>query len=254
MAARRSRKVAAIVAGIFVVVLALVAGWWFWLGSGDAADGFEASESLSGDSSDATGPDSGAMVDEAPGADQVDLDGTWSVALDEVEDSGAGYRILEDLPVGGPEEITGRTQAVTGSIDISGSTLDSAELSVDMTDLDSGNELRDDIVGGRYLQTGQFPTATLVVSDSTGLELPAEPGVLAPFSIPADLTVHGVKQPVTVEGQGQWGEQGSRVVIEIVGLVDTTLAAFGVERPDLVGRTAREEVVIEFKLQFAPSP
>ncbi|MGI9576668.1 MAG: YceI family protein [Microthrixaceae bacterium] len=239
----RTTKVFVIGATLLVITLVAIAGAWLWFGAGDAPESFEASESLT---------DSEVIEDAA--AEPIDLDGTWQVALDPATDGGVGYRILEDLPIGGPEEIAGRTTGVSGTIDLAGSTLERADLEVDMTTLDSGNGLRDDIVRDRYLQTDQFPTATISIDQPTPFELPAEAGELVEVSLPVVLTVHGVSQPVLSDAQGQWATRPDGLVIEVTGTIDTTLAAFDVERPDLAGRTAREDVSIEFKLTFVPTP
>ncbi len=212
-----------------------------WLGSDDAPDAFEVSDA----------PASTSPADPTDGqeSDGVDVDGTWQVELLDGSDAGVGYRILEDVPIGGPEEVVARTQTVTGTLEIADGELTSAEVTVDMGSLRSSNQLRDDIVAADYLEVPSFPTATLVITDPAGIPLPEAVGEQVSFDVEADLTIHGVTRSVTVPGDGLLVDDA----IEIVGTVDILLTDFDVTPPDLLGRTVRDEAVVEFKLRFVPA-
>lgn len=237
----RTRKLLLVtVAAVVVVGLAFV-GVNLWLDSGDAPDAFTASES--------TREDDSASSPETTEAPAIELDGSWSIELAEGGDSGVGYRILEDVPIGGPEEVAGRTREVSGSMGVEGTTVNDLTATVQMASLQSDNALRDGVVASGYLQVDAFPTATVWLEQPVTIDLPAQPGELVDFTAPAQLTIHGVTQPVTVVGQGQWTGDA----VEVVGTIDITLSQFGVERPNLAGRSARDEAVVEFKLRFVPS-
>jgi polyisoprenoid-binding protein YceI len=245
-AQKRSKTILLSVCAVLLVLVLGFLGFSFFLSSSDAEDEFTASETLPGSGADSESTSGSTDSDAAtapPG-------GIWVVANSqpaEVGDAGVGYRILEDIPVGGPEEITGRTTNVSGSLDVEEGSVTTMTVKVDMNTLASGVALRDQIVAEQYLQAPQHPEATFTITDP--IKLPEAPeGEPTDFEVAGDLTIRGVTVPVTATGTGQWNKD----VIEVVGSVDTTLGAFGVKRPDLMGRTARDEVVVEFKIQFTP--
>jgi len=239
---RNLRRVLIGVGVVAVIGIVAVVGLNLWLGSDDAPDAFEVSETTTD-----PGASEGPTGDQE--ADGVDVDGTWQVELLEGSDAGVGYRILEDVPIGGPEEVVARTQTVTGTLEIAEGDVTSAEVTVDMGSLRSANQLRDDIVAADYLEVPLFPTATLMITDPAGIELPSAAGESVPFEVGADLTIHGVTRPVTVPGDGLLIDGA----IEIVGSVDIKLSDFDVTAPDLLGRTVRDDAVLEFKLRFVPA-
>ena len=243
------RVVVAVLAGVVVVGVLAFVGVNLWLDSGEAPEEFSASDAGETDTGDVDAGTSGGRESADASTPVIDVTGEWSVELVEGTDSGVGYRILEDVPIGGPEEVAARTQQVSGSLEIDASRVSALAVTAQLGSLASGNDLRDSIVASDYLEVESFPTAEVTLAEQATLELPAAPGELVPFAVPAELTIHGVTQPVTVDGEGQWIDDG----LEVVGAVDITLSQFGVERPSLAGRSARDEAVVEFKLRFVPA-
>lgn len=236
-----------VLAGVAAVVLTGALGLvavTVWLGSDDAPEQFAVS-----DAPPETPSESDA--DEAQADDTAeDLDGRWQVELLDGSDAGVGYRVTEDVPVVGEEEVVARTLDVDGDVSLDGDRLTGVDLTVATDTFRSDNQLRDDVVAADYLDVATFPTADVVVSAPAEIELPSADGSTAPFQVPAELTLHGVSRAVQVVGEGQRLD-GS---IEIVGTVDILLSDFDVERPALLGREVRDGAVIEFKLRFVPVP
>ncbi len=213
-----------------------------WLSSGDAPEEFQASEDLGGTPSgeDEEGP---ATVDIAGPAS-----GVWMIQIDSASDDGVGYRVIEDLPIGAPEEVVARTDVVSGSATVEGTTISEMSVEVDMASLASDNDFRDGNVADRYLQVGEFGTATFVTTEEIELPLPVQEGELVDFEVDGEMTLHGVTRKVTAAGRAQW----TPTVIEVVGSVDVTFDSFGISRPEIFGRSARNEAIVEFKIRFVP--
>ena len=76
----------------------------------------------------------------------------------------AGYRIDEELAGFGANTAVGRTQDVTGSLTVDGTTVSALDVTVDMTTLRSDDDRRDDQLRDRGLQTSGFPTATFTLT------------------------------------------------------------------------------------------
>ncbi len=242
----RTRRVAVVVVAALAGAAALFLALNLWLSSGETPDAFASSE-LGGDDPAGASPEPSVegTDDPAPGP----RSGVWTVQLDAAADAGVGYRIVEDVPVGGPEVVVARTRDVAGEIELDGDVLTSAVAEVALDALASDNSLRDQTVARDYLETATFPTASIRLAEPTKLNVPASPGVVEPISLQVELSLHGVTDTVTVSGGAQW----SADVIEIVGSVDISLSRFGVTRPELLGRSARDEAIVELKLQFAPT-
>ena len=225
----------AILLGGFVVVN-------LWLSPGDAPEEFLASDELGGT------PSAEDEEELATGDNAGPPPGVWLIQIDGASDGGVGYRVIEDLPIGAPEEVVARTDVVSGSATVEGNTVSEMSVEVDMASLGSENDLRDGMVADRYLQVGEFGTATFVIAEEIELPLPVPEGELVDFEVEGEMTLHGVTRKVTAAGQAQW----TPTVIEVVGSVDVTLDSFGISRPDVLGRSARNEAVVEFKIRFVP--
>ncbi len=109
----------------------------------------------------------------------VRLDGTWRVA----PGSQAGYRVDETL-FGQGTTAVGRTEAIRGRFVLDGTTVRSGAFTVDLREVSSDREARDQQFQDRIMATADFPTATF--------------RLVAPFTLrrlPADLTTVRVSAP-----------------------------------------------------------
>jgi len=188
-------------------------------------------EDASSDTSDAT-DDDGASTE---------VEGEWAIGAGSI----AGYR-ADEVRLGQSLEAVGRTEDVTGTMTISGTTVEEASFEVDLTTLESDESLRDGQVQGRILETGQFPTATFELTEPLDLgEVPADG---EPVSVEAtgDFTIHGVTQSVTFTIDAQ--VDGDTIAAN--GLVAMTWADFGIGDPSGGPNQVEAEGEMEFLLVF----
>lgn len=120
--------------------------------------------------------------------------------------SEAQYRVREQLAnVDLPSDAIGKTDQVSGAIVIlADGSVDAAQskFSVDLSALQSDRPQRDNFLRRNVLQTDQYPQATFVPKQVTGLPatLPAAGEVT--FQVSGDLTIHNVTRPVTWDVTG----------------------------------------------------
>jgi polyisoprenoid-binding protein YceI len=216
-----------------VIAVALVllaastfAAWRFMGGEQPPPVALQSASPPSAGTPSSAGTASGAT----PSADA--LDGDWRIDADsgslaDASSSFAGYRIREQFSGIGANTVVGRTQRVSGSLMIDGTTITSLSVDVDMTTLQSDNTQRDESLRERGLETDAFPTATFTLTK------PIDVGTLPPvgeqLTVHAigDLTLHGVTNEVDVPVQAVW--TGRR--IEAVGSVVVTLADYAIDPP-----------------------
>ena len=166
----------------------------------------------------APGATTGSSAAPAPAT----VDGTWTVAAG----SRAGYRVSEVLS-GQDNEATGRTTAVTGQLVISGTTVNTATFSVDMTKVASGESQRDNQFRNRIMNTSQFPTATFALTSP--IELTSVPANLVEITAKASgkLTLHGTTKEITIDLKAR--RNGAS--LEINGTVPITFSDYGISNP-----------------------
>lgn len=179
--------------------------------------------------------------------------GTWSIASGSL----VGYRVNEQF-VGqsSSHQAVARTSDVTGTVVItqSGSTFEmtSTTITVQLANLASVDSVagynvvnRDRIVQ-RSLDVSSFPTATFTAQSVT-LPAGADSGQAVTFSVPGQLTVHGVTKTVTANLQ----LRVSGATAQIAGTINTNMTDFGVSPPSIGFTTVQPAVTIEFSLNLA---
>lgn len=179
--------------------------------------------------------------------------GAWTI----VSGSLVGYRVNEQF-VGqsSSHQAVARTGDVTGNVVItqSGSTFEmtSATITVQLANLASVDSVagynvtnRDRIVQ-RSLDVSSFPTAAFTAQSVT-LPVGADSGQAVTFSVPGQLTVHGVTK--TVSATVQLRVTGTTA--QIAGTINTNMTDFGVSPPSIGFTTVQPAVTIEFSLNLA---
>ena len=167
------------------------------------------------------------------------LDGTWTVA----GGSQAGYRV-EEVLLGQNVEAVGRTSAVTGELTVSGTEVQSGSFTVDLTQVTSDEDRRDDAFQGRIMETATYPTATFELTEPITLaELPAD-GETVTATANGELTLHGTTKAVTVELTVQ--RDGDTV--NVSGSIPVTFADYGIGNPSFGPVTTEDNGEIEFLL------
>ncbi|MEX2557104.1 MAG: YceI family protein [Actinomycetota bacterium] len=172
------------------------------------------------------------------------IDGTWNVTSDSV----VGYRVKEIL-FGQSKEAAGRTNKVTGSFVLSGTTVSEASFTVDMASVTSDQSRRDGQFRGRIMDVSSFPTSTFVLSSPIELSaLPAE-GVQGTTTATGELTLRGTTKTVTVELTGR-RNGGS---IQVGGSIPIVFEEWDIPNPSGGPAQTSDEGVLEFLLVFTKS-
>jgi polyisoprenoid-binding protein YceI len=209
---RRSWK--RLVLGVVVVIGLGVAGWYFLL---------------------KTDPEPPAaikltpVVTESTVAGQADtgLDGTWTVAPGDTQNF-VGYRVTEKLFANISEtEATGRTDNVTASMTIDGTTVSEVTVTADLRDLTSDNSFRDGRIKSEGLESDQFPEAKFVLTEPIELSAVPPAGETITTEATGEFTLHGVTKPVTIPLEGRWdGKQ-----VQVVGSLPIAFGDYDITAP-----------------------
>ena len=218
MSNRKRNLVVGGVLGLVVIVFAV----WFLIFR-DTAPPEASLEDAVGSVSSTT------IADGSPGGS---LDGVWTIdttvgggVLD--DGSYVGYRVQEELATIGAKTAVGRTSALSGSFEFSGTALTSAEIVADVTQLTSDDSRRDGAIQRQALETGTFSEASFTLTEP--VDLGATPAAGASFTADAtgDLTIHGVTRTVTVAINGQLVAD----TVVVVGRLEIAFADYDIEKP-----------------------
>jgi polyisoprenoid-binding protein YceI len=165
---------------------------------------------------------------------------TWEVAQD--DGTFVGYRVREEFVSFGVVDAVGRTSEVTGTLELDGDRVRSAELETDMTTLRSDESRRDNALRGRGIETDRFPTARFELTGPFALSR-------EPVRARGRLTLHGETQPVVARVSGQRDGEA----VELVGSVPIAFADFAIEPPSVAGFvTVSDTGRLEFRLRLRP--
>jgi polyisoprenoid-binding protein YceI len=214
---RKSRWVIGIAATVAVLIAGAGVAAWFVFGGNEpppaALTTLPTSTSPSASSNDPAG-------------------GTWTIdatsgSLADGSSTYAGYRVEEEVSGFGANTAVGRTQDVSGSMTIEGTTITALEVTVDMTTLQSDRPQRDEQLRERGLETDRFPTATFTLTRPIEVGERPKDGTPVELTAVGDLTLHGVTKPVSVPVQAAIG--GDR--IQAVASLDVALADYDIEKP-----------------------
>lgn len=165
-------------------------------------------------------------------------DGTWNIEAG----SYAGYRLNEVLN-GADVTVTGRTEEVSGSLTVANDELTAAKVSLQVAEISTDSERRDQYFRGTAVNTAQFPEATFTLTEPVNVST-ASAGGQQKFEITGELSLNGRTVSVTaaveaafVDGQAQ-----------LVGQIPMTWSEFAVEAPNLGFVSVEDHGFIEFSL------
>ena len=257
--APQSRRRWLIIAVAAVVVAAIAAGaygfsYLFLRGPAPAAVGL-ATTSPSATAVASGGASASPDASVAAGSSATtggSLDGTWNVdasigSFSDFSGSFVGYRVEEELANVGAATAVGRTPDVTGSLTLSGTTISAAELTADLSTLQSDDDRRDGQLQRQALETGTFPTATFTLTEPIDLgSVPADGEV---FSVTAtgDLTLHGQTKSVQIPLEARL----SGNVVTVTGSLEIVFADYGMEKPtSFIVLSIADRGTMELQLQF----
>jgi polyisoprenoid-binding protein YceI len=171
-----------------------------------------------------TGEATGTSQAEGDGA--ATPDGTWQIGGDGA--SYVGYRVNEQLAFrSNPNQAVGRTTAVTGTMEVTGDTVEKVRIEADLTQLTSDEPRRDNAIRQRGLESERFPTATLELAEPVKLTpTPAEGEEVRGLGT-GRLTVHGVTRDVDLDLRGRWTGE----TIQVAGQLPVKMSDFQIEPP-----------------------
>ena len=219
-----------LVLGLVVVVGLAFAGWYFFI---------------------KTDPEPRAAIKLTPvvtdstvaGGTATGPDGTWTVKPGNA-DNFVGYRVTEKLFANVTDtEATGRTDNVTASMTIDGTTVSDVTVTADLRDLKSDNGFRDGRIRSEGLESDRFPEAKFVLTSPITLDAVPAAGATITAEATGDFTLHGVTKNVTISLQGRWdGKQ-----VQVVGNLPIVFSDYGITAPTVeprgVGRRPRRDGV-----------
>ena len=178
-----------------------------------------------------------------------DLAGTWTVA----DGSVAGYRVREKLAqLPAPSDAVGRTGAITGQVTIADQggayRAGGATFTVDVAQLKSDHDKRDNKIRSMGLETEKYPQATFAAAGPIAIPDEAVKGGAVRVQADGDLTLHGVTKRVTIPLDVQ--RNGAQ--IKVVGSYQFGWSDFGMTAPSIqpfVSVTGNP--TLEFELHLA---
>lgn len=170
------------------------------------------------------------------------VDGTWTVT----SESTLGYRVKEVL--GGVDtEGVGRTNAVTGSLVIEGTTVTATDFTVEVATITSDSSRRDSQFSGPIMDTATHPTATFVLTSPIELgSIPAD-GEQITVQASGDLTLRGTTNAVTFPLTAEY----TNGRIGVFGNIPIVFAEYGIPNPSNGFAVTGDDGLLEFVLVFA---
>ena len=203
-----------LVLGLVVVIGLAFAGWWFFLKSDPEP---RAAIELTPTTTPAT----------VAGQTGSALDGPWTVSPGDSRNF-VGYRVTEKLIANISEtEATGRTDHVTASMKIDGTTVSDVTVAADLTTLQSDNSFRDGRIKSEGLESTKFPEAKFVLTKPIALTTQPAIGDTIKVEATGDFTLHGVTKSVTIELQGRYDGKN----VQVVGSLPIAFSDYGITAP-----------------------
>jgi polyisoprenoid-binding protein YceI len=182
--------------------------------------------------------------------DPTTPNGVWLVPQERgpTQTAFVGYRVHEKFGfdfVIWPNEAVGRSEAVTGRLEIRDGALQVAEIEADLDQLRSDYSDRDRNVADNALLTGQYPTAKFRLTEPVSLAGIGR-GQATEIEAHGELTIKGVTKPVVWPLLARWDGD----VIEVAGQLKIDRLDYGVDMGRFLVLRVDDEVTLEAQLQF----
>jgi polyisoprenoid-binding protein YceI len=167
----------------------------------------------------------------------------------EIMDGSASYQVTEQfVGVNFPSDAIGTSTTVAGTLVIApdGSIPPGSKLTIDLRNLKSDQEQRDNFIKTKTLETDKYPLAEFVPTKLQGLPVMIPTQGQTGFQLTGNLTVHGVTKEVTFQGIATFGRDST-----VAGRAKTsfTFATFGLTKPS-IGRLMSVDDKIDLDLVF----
>lgn len=175
--------------------------------------------------------------------DDSDLSGEWTVG----GDSEAGYRVHEVLN-GSDVTVTGRTDSVTGSATVDGTSITKSTITVQVADIATDSNQRDSYFRDSAMDTSAFPTATFELAEPIADAVPSGSGTTK-VEASGNLTLHGVTNAVTATLEVGLNGDG----VDISGSIPITFSDYDVQAPSLGFVKVDDAGAVEFLVHATPA-
>jgi polyisoprenoid-binding protein YceI len=176
-----------------------------------------------------------------------DVQGSWSIGPGD-PDTFVGYRVTEKLPGAiAEQETTGRTNNLTATMVVQGTTVTKVQVKADLRDLTSDNGLRDSAIRSTALESNAFPFGTFELTEPIRFGTVPEVGRIVGARATGDLTLHGVTKRVTIAVEARW--DGKRV--QVVGGLPILFSDYDIDPPSVpAAASVDNKGEMEFHLFF----
>jgi polyisoprenoid-binding protein YceI len=174
--------------------------------------------------------------------------GNWVIA----SGSKAGYRVREKLAfLPAKSDAVGRTSAITGSATLKTSgkrvTVRAAAFKIDLSQLKSDKDMRDQRIHQIGLESDRYPTATFKLSQPLKLSGGATAGKVVKVPATGVFTIHGTSKTETVPLQLRLTD----TTLQAVGSLTFPWSEFGMTAPSVAGFVnVTDKATMEFDLRL----
>lgn len=179
----------------------------------------------------------------------TELDGTWEVVQGNGHNyTSVGFTFAEILPA--EQTVTsGSTKDVTGQAKISDGIVDSAAITVNMEDLTTDKQVRDQNMKDKLFETSTWPTSTFELTEPLDLNSLPEDGSLGEVEVTGDLTIKDQTQSITAPFSAV--RDGDTIVLG--GDLPINRLDYNVITPDMIAAKIDEEGDVNIRLTLEKS-
>ncbi|AIT61066.1 YceI family protein [Corynebacterium doosanense] len=176
----------------------------------------------------------------------TDINGTWQVTPGTPPNtSSVGFTFDEILP-NEERSTSGSTQGVSGSVVVEEGQITAGEIIVDMTNVVTDRDVRDESVRNKLFETSRFPTAAFHITDPVDVSHVPDDGTAVPVELTGDLTIKGHTHEITHTFDAL--RDGDSIVISGSPVIDRN--DYGVESPEMIAAKIADEGTIDLRLSF----
>lgn len=176
----------------------------------------------------------------------TDVNGTWVVSGTPGKNaSSVGFTFNELLP-GDERTTSGSTQDIEGQMTIEGGSLTAGEVTVDMSNIVTDKDVRDENVRRKILHTEKYPEATFILTQPADVSQLPEDGTVGTVTLTGNLTIHGETNSITQEFNVL--RSGDTVVVHAD--VPIKRSDYGVETPEFVAAKIAEDGEVNIRLRL----
>jgi polyisoprenoid-binding protein YceI len=234
-----------LIGAVVAVVVAIPVGTFVYIhfieGPAPAKLSLSTDESNGSTSTSTTADAGGSATTVAATASSTDISGSWTPT----DASQVGYRVKETL-FGQSATAVGRTNQVTGTMTINGTTVSGVNLTVDMSSVSSDRSQRDSQFRGRIMDTSTYPTATFKLTQPIQLATVPTDDSIVSAKATGDLTLHGTTKSVTFDLKAQ--RKGGD--INVNGEIPIVFADYGIDNPSGGPASVGDDGTLEFLVVF----